>query len=235
MADMLSFKAMRRMKNRVSLQTSDSYITGLLLALSAGFQDAYTYIERNHVFSNAQTGNIVLMGQYIFAHNWQCALQYFLPVLAFAAGIYAAENIEHKYKFYSGIHWRRLIVLLEIITLLCVGFIPHRFDEIATMMVSFSCALQLQSFRKIGDNNYASTMCIGNLRQMVNAFSLYHWSKDRKYLLSAAGYSSVILVFGIGAGICVSFASAYGSRTIIGSCIILLAVFLVMKEEKVLT
>ena len=34
------------------------------LALSGGFQDAYTYNARNEVFCNAQTGNVVLMSQH---------------------------------------------------------------------------------------------------------------------------------------------------------------------------
>lgn len=40
---------------------SESLILNLLLAFSGGFQDAYTYIVRDNVFANAQTGNIVLM------------------------------------------------------------------------------------------------------------------------------------------------------------------------------
>ena len=38
-----------------------------LLTLSGGLQDAYTYFCRGHVFANAQTGNIVLLGQSLFS------------------------------------------------------------------------------------------------------------------------------------------------------------------------
>ena len=37
-----------------------------LLTLSGGLQDAYTYLRRGRVFANAQTGNIVLLGQSLF-------------------------------------------------------------------------------------------------------------------------------------------------------------------------
>ena len=37
-----------------------------LLTLSGGLQDAYTYLRRGKVFANAQTGNIVLLGQSLF-------------------------------------------------------------------------------------------------------------------------------------------------------------------------
>ena len=44
-------------------QMSEAFITCVFLALSGGFQDAYTYFVRDGVFSNAQTGNVVLMSQ----------------------------------------------------------------------------------------------------------------------------------------------------------------------------
>ena len=43
-------------------QMSESLVLGLLLAVSGGFFDAYTYLCRGGVFANAQTGNIVLFG-----------------------------------------------------------------------------------------------------------------------------------------------------------------------------
>ena len=44
-------------------QMSESFITAAFLSVSGGLQDAYTYIFRGKVFANAQTGNIVLLGQ----------------------------------------------------------------------------------------------------------------------------------------------------------------------------
>lgn len=62
-------------------------------------------------------------------------------------------------------HWRQLILLIEIALLFAVGFIPNNLDWLANMLVSFVCAMQVQSFRKVHGNAYASTMCIGNMRQ----------------------------------------------------------------------
>ena len=47
-------------------QMSDSFITAIFVVLSGGFQDAYTYMCRDEVFANAQTGNIVLMSSHLF-------------------------------------------------------------------------------------------------------------------------------------------------------------------------
>ena len=41
-----------------SLQMSETLRLGIILALSGGFMDAYSYLERGNVFANAQTGNL---------------------------------------------------------------------------------------------------------------------------------------------------------------------------------
>ena len=43
-------------------QMSETIRLGMLLAISGGFMDAYSYIERGQVFANAQTGNMLLLG-----------------------------------------------------------------------------------------------------------------------------------------------------------------------------
>ena len=45
-------------KNREIVQRSESFPIGVLLALTGGFLDAYTYVSRGGVFANAQTGSI---------------------------------------------------------------------------------------------------------------------------------------------------------------------------------
>ena len=67
---------------------SEAFITSVFLALSGGFQDAYTYFTRDEVFSNAQTGNVVLMSQHFMLGEWQRGLHYLIPLLAFAGGVF---------------------------------------------------------------------------------------------------------------------------------------------------
>ena len=49
------------MDHHKKVQTSEAFINSAFLAVSGGFQDAYTYFTRDGVFSNAQTGNVVLI------------------------------------------------------------------------------------------------------------------------------------------------------------------------------
>ena len=145
-------------------QMSEAFINSIFLAMSGGFQDAYTYFTRDKVFSNAQTGNVVLMSQHFMMGEWKDGLKYLLPLLAFAFGVLAAERIQAQFRFARRLHWRQGILLLEIAILLIVGFLPQTLNMTATILVSFSCAMQVQAFRKVDGYSYASTMCIGNLR-----------------------------------------------------------------------
>ena len=89
---------MQTHKRPTKRQVSDTMLLTAFLAFSGGFQDAYTYIVRNHVFANAQTGNIVLMSTKFLAGDFSGGIRYLFPLFAFAGGIFAAEQFEGKFK-----------------------------------------------------------------------------------------------------------------------------------------
>ena len=188
-------------KNFSGKQMSEAFINSAFLALSGGFQDAYTYNTRNEVFSNAQTGNVVLMSQHFMTGDWKAGVRYLLPLIAFVLGVFVADQIQMRYKYARRLHWRQGILLAEIVILFVVGFIPHSLNMTATIFVSFACAMQVQTFRKMGGYSYASTMCIGNLRSGTAAFSHYLQDKKTEQLKQAAYYFGIIFLFAIGAGL----------------------------------
>ena len=130
------------------------------------------------------------------------------------------------------VHWRQLILLAEIVFLFAVGFLPQSVDTPANAVVSFVCAMQVQTFRKVGGYSYASTMCIGNLRSGTAALSMYLRDKKKEQLRQAGYYFGVILAFAIGAGIGGVFSMLYGIHVIWISCGLLLVSFLLMSLEK---
>ena len=95
------------------VQMSEAFITSVFLALSGGFQDAYTYFTRDGVFSNAQTGNVVLMSQHFMMGEWSEGLRYLFPLLAFAVGVFVAERIQGSFKYARKLHWRQSVLLCE--------------------------------------------------------------------------------------------------------------------------
>ena len=66
---------------------SESIELGIVLAISGGFMDAYSYMCRGEVFANAQTGNMLLLGINLSKGNLKMAAEYFFPVISFAIGI----------------------------------------------------------------------------------------------------------------------------------------------------
>lgn len=201
-------------KEKKKWQMSESIPTIMLITLSGGLQDAYTYIGRGHVFANAQTGNIVLMSISLLTGAFKTALMYLVPIISFMAGIMCAETIKKHMQHKRRLHWRQLIVFIEIALLFLVGFIPESMNPLANAVVSFVCAMQVESFRKLRGRAIASTMCIGNMRTGTENLHHYITSKDRKYLINALHYFLVIAVFALGAGLGGVLTTHLGAKTI---------------------
>ena len=212
-------------------QTSETFLLSAVLALSGGFQDAYTYNVRDEVFSNAQTGNIVLMSQHLMEGDWMTALHYLFPLLAFALGVFVAEQIGHRYKTSTRLHWRQIVVAIEFVLLIIVGFIPTQYNIIATALVSFACSMQVQTFRKVHGYGYASTMCIGNLRSGTESLSIYLRDKQPEALHKTLHYYGIICVFALGAGAGGICSLHIGLRAIWISSLLLCIAFGMMQKE----
>lgn len=220
------------MRTKKQIQMSETFINSAVLAVSGGFQDAYTYFTRDKVFSNAQTGNVVLMSQNFMTGNIVGGIKYLFPFLAFGLGVFVTEQINAKYKMAKKIHWRQLVLLIEIAILTIVGLMPESLNMAATVMVSFSCAMQVQAFRKVNGFAYASTMCIGNLRSGTDALSVYVRERKREQLIKAFHYFGIIFFFALGAGIGGNLSVSWGVHTIWVSSVILFISMGLMWYEK---
>lgn len=207
-------------------QVSETIRLGILLALSGGLMDAYSYLFRGEVFANAQTGNILLMSVYLSQGNWRLALQYAFPVTAFAVGILMAFLIRHWFwARNSPFHWRQLGVLVEIFLLALVAFLPQEVNLLANSLISLACGFQVEAFRKIHGNSIATTMCIGNLRAGIHATAEFCVSKRREDRNRALTYFTVILAFALGAVLGNLAICRWQSKAILGSCALLLVCF----------
>lgn len=205
-------------------QVSESIELGIILALSGGFMDAYSYMCRGKVFANAQTGNMLLFGIYLSEGDLSKAFQYLMPIAAFGLGIYLTDFIRAKQ--INRLHWRQILVLVEAVVLFGVSFIYQ--DLLANSLISFACGIQVEAFRKIHNNGIATTMCIGNLRSAIQNFFDYRYLQKKDKLKSSLIYSIIIFIFIIGAtlgNICVQY---FDKKAIIGSSILLLAAFMLM-------
>lgn len=177
------------MKNKPALFRR--YGVSLALAVVGGFLEAYTYVTRDGVFANAQTGNIARMGINLAQGNVLLTLRYLIPVIAFMAGVTLSLQLRRLRQ-----DWERVILWMELMLLFLVGLIPPaKLSVLATVTVSFVCALQVESFRKFGDNAFASTMCTGNLRIATEHLNRYFATKDRAALSVSLQYYGIDLMF----------------------------------------
>lgn len=190
--------------------------------------DAYSYVCRGHVFANAQTGNILLMGVNFSKGNWPAALRYGGPVLAFAAGIAIADVTRLNLKGKKMLHWRQLTILLEAVVLLFVSFLSQNVNLLANSLTSFACGIQVETFRKINGHGIATTMCIGNLRTATQSVLEFYHTQNKEEAKKGLLFYGIIIFFVIGAifgNFCVEL---WQERAIIGCDLLLLAGFLLM-------
>ncbi len=73
--------------------TTGSLRLAVLLSLTGGFLDAFTFLHHGGVFATAQTGNIVLIGVQAARGEWSAALRHVPALLAFVAGVATAETM----------------------------------------------------------------------------------------------------------------------------------------------
>ena len=211
-----------------SSQLSESLLIGIILAFAGGFMDAYSYVCRDYVFANAQTGNIVLMGINFAMGKFSIALKYLFPVASFVSGIALADVIKYNRKEKNNIHWRQITILIQSIILCYVAFLPTSNNLLANSLTSFACGIQVESFRKIWGNSIATTMCIGNLRNATQLIIDFIHTKNKVFLEKGLLFYGIIICFALGAvlgNVCVNI---FNEKAIIFSVAFLLTAFFIM-------
>ncbi|MDU1043357.1 MULTISPECIES: YoaK family protein [Peptoniphilus] len=209
----------------------ETFLVLVFITIAGGFQDAYSYLMRGKVFANAQTGNIVLLFKNVVDLDFRTALSYLIPVISFALGVYIAVRFEDAIDK-RVLHWRQYIIALEVIIMIIVSIIPENLNDLANALLSFSCAMQVYAFKKIYGLNFATTMCIGNLRSATENLSKYHITKNKDYLENAKKYYTVIFIFGMGAALGYITSELVGLKSILIAAILLIVSFVILFFEE---
>ena len=207
---------------------SDALPLGLLLALTGGILDAYTYLNRGQVFATAETGNLVLLGINCAMGQWRRAAYYLLPISSYAAGLLATLTF-HRRSDRLFFHWRQFVVLAECLAVAAAALIPQGgLDPLVNCMIAFISAMQVQTFRKFRGCACATTMCTGNLRSGVEAL-YFHLADSEPGALARAGvYFGLILCFIAGAVVSGLLSPLLAGRTVLVALLPLSAAFLLM-------
>ena len=255
----------------VSANVHESLCVTLILALLGGFLDAYTFILKNGVFANAQTGNLILLSVSLFNGEYGRVPQYLLPIVFFSLGILLSEYIKEtpligqntkkinnpdasvgaqcstfrtvcshrvvavgfntpcydaeRCRETAGIKASariKIVLLFKAAVLIVIGFTSSRTNPLfTTCTVSFLAAVQVGIFNKMEGSAVATTMITGNLKSAMQCLHAFFYKKDTKAGKVFLQYISVIVFFGMGAGI-----GAFLTRTFLDNSIYFCLIFI---------
>lgn len=213
--------------------SSNSVQLAALLAIVGGFLDAYTFISRDGVFANAQTGNIVLFAVNAATGKWFESLHYIPPLIAFVMGVLVSEIVKIpsiRDILYS---YRRSILILECIVLIIVGFLPHTVPNIIiTVCLSFVSSLQISTFNKLDKWAYNSTMTTGNMRTATQAAYAAYMEHNEEAKIQFKEFSLIIGAFLFGALLGTFTTSYIGIKAIWFASIILIIALILYHKDK---
>lgn len=213
--------------------SSESYCVAALLSVTGGFLDAYTYISRDGVFANAQTGNFARLAISLASGDFWLVLRYLIPILSFVAGVSMAMWISRRASRCGKGQWQQYSVLLEIGLLAVVTLIPNgKYSNIgANIAVSFTCAVQAESFRKVLGTPFASTMCTGNLRNATEYLNQFFIEKKKPDLEKSLQYFGIDALFVLGAVAGTVMTRLLQTYATLFCCLVLSVVFLLMRKD----
>ncbi|MDE6312160.1 MAG: DUF1275 domain-containing protein [Lachnospiraceae bacterium] len=214
------------MKQEEKLQT----ILHCSMAVIGGFLGAYGLLNRQDVFGNAQTANMMWLILCILGKDFQGTLLRIGGLLLYMAGIVCAT----LWSKYCKVHIHYLALVVDAIAMLSLGLLPKDMNVVLALYpVFFAAALQWCAFPGVYGYNCSTIFSTNNLRQFTSALAEYLYSHNKKYSHKAKFYGSVLFSYHF--GVAISFV-VYCFLGILGSFVGLglLAVptLLVMKEQK---
>ena len=164
-------------------------------------------------------------------------LIYLLEIpLSFAFGVLTAEAVKRRYKSRQNrdinIHWRQIVVMVEIALVVVAAMLPQKLNPTVNIIISFVCAMQVETFRKVRGSAFATTMCTGNLRSGTEQFIIWQQTGDKTAKKKMRNYYSIILIFILGGAIGTLSTHALGEKALLLTLVPLLTVFFIMFIEE---
>lgn len=198
-----------------------------LLITAAGWFGAYTFILRGGVFCNAQTANVVLFAIALGQRRWTDAAYLLIPIGAYFLGAFVSEYLGKTVKRFHLLRWDTLLIGIEILTVIGLGFLPKEApDQICQIALNFICSMQFNTFRQVKGIPAATTFVTNHIRQVGSNLAKLIRRRDGVSKEKVLVHGSLILFFALGAALGTVCASLFGCRSIWGSGVILLVVFI---------
>ena len=203
------------MSQTAQTEPAEPLLAAVLLAATGGLLDAFVYLNHGHVFANAMTGNVVLLGIALVSHHGPQAIRHLAPLGAFFCGVATSRLVRDRLGRRASLYG----LSLEITVLLIASLLPPTIPEMAfTALIAFSASYQITSFRRVGGLSYSSTFVTGNLRDLstglYDAFASSDPEIRRSGLQDARSLGLICLFFLAGASLGAVAAQRFGNHTL---------------------
>lgn len=164
-----------------------------------GFFGGFTYSVRGGVFCNAQTANFVLLAMAVSSADWSRAGYLCIPITAYFLGAAISEAIASSVRRSHLIRWDTLLILIEMLVVLILGFIPDSAPyQISQIAVNFICSMQYNTFRQADGIPMATTFCTNHIRQTGVFFTKGMRHKDISHFRRMGFHIAMLVIFVIG-------------------------------------
>jgi uncharacterized membrane protein YoaK (UPF0700 family) len=199
-----------------------------LLAFIGGYIEAYTWIV-HHVFANAQSANLVFLWVFMTGGEWERAVRYVPPLLAFVVGVVLACWLRWALPQRAA----RISNLIEIAFLFIVAIVHNRLPELAgTLGLSLVAAFQTVSFPRVEGWSYNSVMVTSNFRQTIEGFFAgFAGSAEPRPFRRSYVFGMMCIAFGSGAAVG-AFATELKRPYSLAVPVLLLVIVLLLCEQK---
>lgn len=154
-------------------------LIAILLSITSGGIDAYTFIEQGGVFAGLQTGNSILFGISLANHEFDQSLKYIFSIIFFALGIVIIKVMQRKL---DSINIRKVIIMFyEIVVIMIVGLLVKNTSSVLIVgLLSLVSSAQLQEFKLLKGNPFNPLMMTGNISKIANNAYLALVDHDKK-------------------------------------------------------
>jgi uncharacterized membrane protein YoaK (UPF0700 family) len=205
-----------------------------LLAINAGFIDAYTFFHYDARFAGAQTGNLVQAGIAIAQGKWGLLGDFLLPIFFFMLGIIFRTvvsyfRIKHGRRATTYLLWVQMIFILIFVTLY-IFFFDFK-PTVAISALSFIMAIQMNNFSVTRGLSYGSIFSTANMRSFAQNIAQFFLTKDKEKLKNSSVYLILVVSFFVGSTVSTLSQRFIGEWTLYGSAILLSLVLVIFHFE----
>jgi uncharacterized membrane protein YoaK (UPF0700 family) len=205
-----------------------------LLAVNAGFIDAYTFFHYENRFAGAQTGNLIQAGIALAQGKWTHFIGFLIPILFFMAGVMLRTFVSHiRRKYHRGdttyLLWMQLFMILVFVTIYVI--FQHLSATLCISIMSFIMAIQMNNFSVTRGLSYGSIFSTANMRSFAENMAQYFLTGKKEKIENAWVYFALIGSFFIGAALSTILQHFIAIWTLYLSALFLLIVLYIFSRE----